>query len=139
MKKTIRIALLVAYVGGLAVGLLISGLGVRSVVENFATDSTMKAFSRIATTSTIATISIAYAAILLRKGFTPSAPLLYVLSFGGAGIFVELTGLTMSMGYAPSVGTSFDYVVSTAWIVAAWLAALWGIIWTYRQSRFPVV
>jgi hypothetical protein len=45
----------------------------------------------------------------------------------------------MAKGYAPSVGTSFDYAVSTAWIVAAWLAALWAIIWTYRQSRFPLL
>ncbi|MBL9095686.1 MAG: hypothetical protein JNK07_02065 [Alphaproteobacteria bacterium] len=138
MKKPIRTALLVVHVVGVALGMLIAALGIRSVIENYPTDSLDVALSRTTTTSTITVIAVSYIVTLIRRGFTPEAPLLYALSFGVAGLVVEANGRMMAKDFAPSVATSSDYAISTTWIVAAWLAALCAIIWTYRRSRFPL-
>lgn len=134
-----RRALLVLHVAGLVLGFLMAALGVLSVIENLPKDLPDVARSRIATTSTIAAIAVAYAVILLRRGFTPAAPFLYALSFGIAGLIVEANGRMMAKGFAPFVATSSDYAASATWIAVAWLVALCAAVWTYRQSRFPLI
>lgn len=137
MKKLVRTALLVMHVGGLALGLFMAGLGIRSVIENCPTDALDLALSRIATTSTITVIAIAYAVTLLRRGFTPAAPFLYALSFGIAGIVVEMNGRMIAKNFAPAAPEELSalYASVIAQLVVVLGAAFAAWLWTHRHSR----
>jgi hypothetical protein len=138
MGKLVRTALLMLHVGGLALGLAIAGMATFSVVENLPRDLPEVAAHRVATAASLCAVAVGFALVLLWRGFTNLAPLIFALSFGVVGIVVDLNTLLMAKHFAPFEATTADYLFAAGKSVAAIVAALLAMIWTATRSRFPL-
>jgi hypothetical protein len=136
--KGARTALLLLHIGALAVGAIIAGLAAVSVIDNFASDSVMRAAHRIASAAALFLVTVGFGSVFVLRGFTPLAPLLFALSFVGVGVVVSINTLLMAKDFAPSEARTLDYVVSISQIAAVCLLASAALIWTARRSRFPL-
>lgn len=136
--KAARTILLLLHIGGLAIGAFVAGLAALSVIDNFGSDSPERAAHRIASAAALFLVTVAFGRVFVLRGFTPLAPLLFALSFIGVGVVVNVNTLLVAKNFAPSEATALDYVVSTSEIAVACLLAWAALMWTRRQSRFPL-
>lgn len=136
--KIARTVLLLLHISGLAIGALLTCLATLSVIDNFASDSLMRATHRIATAAALFLVTAGFGSVFVLRGFTPLAPLLFALSFIGVGVVVNINTLLMAKDFAPFEATTLDYVVSISQIAVVCLLAWAALIWTGRRSRFPL-
>jgi hypothetical protein len=140
MPNFARTFFLVLHVSALAVGAVIAGMAVASVIENFPDDVPNVALSRIATAATLGLMTAAYALTLFRRGFTPAAPFLFAASYFLGGFFVDAYGRALAKAFAGAATAQIEglYLGAVAKIVFALAISFVLWFWTHRKSRFPL-
>jgi hypothetical protein len=118
-------------------GLAAAGM-VLSALETASYDALAVALSKVTLAAFLVTITLGFVATLVVRGFTPAAPLLYVLSLVLGGVVVGASAHSMAKGFAPFDPHLLDYVRATALIVIGYGLAIAAAVATFRWSRFPL-
>jgi len=139
--KALRAALLPLHVAALAFGVYVASAAVQPFLTNAGTDLTAVAGSRFAVAASLIGLTLAYAVILYRKGFTPAALPAFLLSYVALGVIVDVTTRAMAKGFPPAAASDIPghYLVAIAEIAVVGALAYIGWRWIEGRSRFPLI
>jgi hypothetical protein len=136
--KPVRTALFIVHAVVLAIGGLFALLAVFSAFNTASYDALAVVLSKFALAAFLVAVSVAFVAALAVRGFTPTAPLLFVLSYALGGVVVGPNAHSMAKGFAPFEPQPLDYAMAVGSIVIACGLAIAAVVATIRWSRFPL-
>lgn len=124
----------------LSAGVFLAIAATHSALENLPRDHADVALSRFATAGVLVGVTAAFCIALVTRGFTSSAPLMFVISYALVGLSVSANTRAMAKQFAPAAPeelptlyatASFQVLIALTIAAAAWL-------WTYCRSRYPL-
>lgn len=140
MSRTARLVLLALHLLVLTTGALFSWIAVAVALESIDRgDPSRLIASKAAQAAVALAVTVAFGATLIRRGFTPLAPVLLTVAYIGI-VVVGAHSSAITKGFAPAPPEDVPALYSSAiaYIATAIVAALLSWIWTHRYSRFPL-
>jgi hypothetical protein len=139
--RVMRRVALALHIAGLTVGVFLSVGAAHSVLENMPTDSTHRIEQRVATAFALALVTAAFCFVLVRRGFAVLAPLMLVTSYALFSVVVAMYSNGLAKGFAPAAPDELPalYANASLMIAGGFVIAVAAWIWTYRNSRFPLL